>query len=137
MKSSSLVGLALVLLSSASFAANLRPCTSEKLECTLNDATNFYHQVQLDHSTSPFSGLNEDEPSIQPDFCEIHTVLDNKKGLLFNVTLTDQSYNASVYIYNTVTHMPEKAGEPTFFLAPEKKFYYSYGKDSLVCTLKK
>jgi hypothetical protein len=136
MKNSSLIGLALLLVGSAAFAQNLRPCGSEKVECTLFDTSNGVYKP-IDSDVATFSGLNADEPSIQPESCTLSIVLDNKKGLLYQLNLNDKGYEGVIFIRDK-NDMSQTVGDVTSVnMTPDQQVESNYKAESMTCTLRK
>lgn len=130
--------LALLLVSSLSHAQAIRPCADEKLVCKLEDSTNFYNRTTLDTSITPWSGLNDDEPSIEPNECKILTALANKDAAIYYTIILGDSDNVATILPRTMANPVQSLkGEVTFPVVANKAFYYRYGNDLLTCTLVK
>ncbi|HWU44267.1 MAG TPA: hypothetical protein VN132_12540 [Bdellovibrio sp.] len=120
------------LVGSAAMAQNVRPCTGQVLSCSLVELA---HGTTLDQENKPFSGLNDDEPSIQPDQCSIVTQLRDQKGLTYIITLEDKTYTANVYVRNLQDETKIVSSGASLYVVPGKKFFFSYGIDQVSCVL--
>lgn len=136
MKSVAVLGLLIGLTSTNVFAQALKDCTTEVMDCKLEDATNFYKRTTLDQTVEAFSGLNADEPSIAPDSCDMFSSLNNKKGQRINVSLTDRDYMANIYVTEADHTTSKTASDVTFKVSVGSKFYYRLGNDIMTCELK-
>ena len=127
----------IALASQSVFAQNVRPCSSEVLNCKLENAADFYHRTTLAEVATPWDGVNNDEPSIQPDECKINAGLDNKSGLLYQIILGDSDYVANIFVRSKSNMGSVLPGEATFPVVANKKFYFRYGQEILTCVLAK
>lgn len=120
---------------STAFAANERPCTAEVLTCRLDQKLISGGRVFLAEQTEKFSGINDDEPSIQPDECKINLWM-QKDDLAFSVQIGDSDYMSSVYAQSRSNLGRILPGSVAFPVINGKSFYYEYNNLLLICILK-
>lgn len=126
---------AIAFASQSVFAQNVRPCTNEVLSCKLENAADFYHRTLLGSVNEPFSGVNDDEPSIQPDECKIVTGLSDKENF-YTLLLGDKDYTINIFARSLNSMGKALPGEATFAVVPGKTFYYRYNDSLITCVLK-
>jgi hypothetical protein len=126
---------AAALIAHPASAAELRPCTNQALHCTLEDVTNPSSKKLLDSTDAPFSGFNQDEPSIEPDECTTLTSLDDKSANFYVIQLGDSDYVANVDV-RSHANSGKELSSASFTVEEGKTFYFSYGDELVSCTLK-
>lgn len=128
---------AIALASQSVFAQSIRPCSTEALSCKLENVADFYNRITLDQVSAPWDGNNYDEPSIEPNECQINVALDNKKDLYYQIILGDSDYMANIFVRSKANMGQALPGEATFTVVQNKKFYFRHGQEMMTCELKK
>lgn len=135
MKTSLLIlGLSIFGAVTASAQA-VRTCANEVLTCRLDKELLAGGKVFLAETSERFSGLNEDEPSIEPSECSLRLAMESG-DIIFNVSLTDSDYVAGIYALNKSNLGKILPGDAAFTIVKNKTFYYRYDKTTLSCILK-
>lgn len=126
--------LALALVSTTVHAQAVRKCTNEVLTCRLDKELLSGGKIFLKETSAVFSGLNEDEPSIEPNECTLRLSLENE-NLVFNVSIGDSDYMAQVYALSRPNLGKILPGDASFPIVQNKKFYFRYDRTILSCAL--
>ncbi len=126
--------LAMALMTSSVQAQAVRKCTSEVLTCRLDKELLSGGKIFLKETSMVFSGVNEDEPSIEPDECKIRLSLDHD-NIIFNVALGDSDYTANVYALSRPNLGKILPGDATFPIILNRLFYFRYDRTILSCAL--
>jgi len=124
------------LISSSAFAQAARTCPTEKLKCKLENLLPSGARELIDASATEYDGTNSDEPSVEPDFCSIKTMYDNKNGILFNVEVNENEKATYIYTMKSSDYGTILPGDVSFTATTGKAFFYRYNESLLTCILK-
>jgi hypothetical protein len=129
------MALALVVLGSFGASAKERVCTDEVLTCRLDQKLLSGGRVFLAEQTEKFSGLNSDEPSIEPEECTLDLWME-RDNLALIVKIGDSDYQANIYAQSLSNLGKVLPGSVSFPAVLGKVFYYEYNNLLLSCSLK-
>lgn len=115
-------------------AQAIRPCTNEVLTCRLDQELLSGGKIFLKETSAVFSGLNQDEPSIEPNECTLRLSLEHE-NTIFNVGLGDSDYMTNVYALARPNLGKILPGDASFPITLNKTFYFRYDRTILSCTL--
>lgn len=134
MKKSLLLLASLSLFSNSAFAIAERKCTDEVLTCRLEKQLMAGGVVFVAEKAEKFSGINEDEPSIEPDECTLHLLMAKDK-INLNVKVGDSNYMASIFTVHDDNLGRVLPGSASFPIVKGQRFYYGYDQLVLSCVL--
>ncbi|MBC7712040.1 MAG: hypothetical protein H7177_01785 [Rhizobacter sp.] len=134
MKAALLVLALGVLGSTAVNAQAIRTCTNEVLTCRLEKELPTGGKITVSETSAKFSGLNNDEPSIEPDECTLSLSLENE-GLMFSVSVGDSDYVANVYAQKLSNPGSMLQGDAAFPIMTGKRFYFRHTSQIISCVL--
>lgn len=132
----SLMKTTLLFLSLLSFnsMAQVRPCSNEVLTCRLEKEMISGGKFFLAEASATFSGVNEDEPSIEPYECTMRLSME-EAGVIFNVAIGDSDYVANVYALKRENLGKILPGDVAFPVVKNKPFFYRTNHTIFSCKL--
>lgn len=130
-----LLALGLIAFGANAQAQAVRTCTNEVLTCRLDKELISGGKVFLAETSATFSGMNDDEPSIEPSECTLRLSME-ESNIIYNVTIGDSDYVANVYALSRDNLGKLLPGDVAFPVVKNKPFFYRSNGAIISCKLK-